>query len=65
MSKNGRKPCEHWETHIVPDFEKNFVQSVRNSMRNSEFCDLMITDEARNIEYAERYIQQFFFQFKA
>lgn len=59
MSKTGRKTCEHWETHIVPDFEKNFVQCVQNSKRNAEFCDLIITDEAKNIKYIEIYINFF------
>lgn len=53
MSETRRKACKRWVTHIVPDFDKNFVESVQKSFVDREFHDLTITNEAQNIEYGE------------
>lgn len=53
MSQTKRKTCEHWATHLVPDFHTDFVQSIQKLFVNGEFHDLTITDEAQNIKYAE------------
>lgn len=62
MSETERK--KHFITHSVSHFEKKFVESVQKSYVEGEFHDLIITNEARNIKYAEIKILFSFFILK-